>query len=374
MSVEIFELERIQSLYENKVDYNLTETGLHPYTLKELLTPGEIEEIASLRLGYGQTDGDDDLRKTISHLYPGAGPANVLVTNGSAESNFLFTWSHLEPGDQMVFMLPNYMQIWGLARGFGIDVQPFYLKEQLDWGFDFEELKRQITPKTRVIALCHPNNPTGAVLNETEMDRIVKLAEEVGAWLYVDEVYRGAELQGEETPTFYGRYDKVVVTGGLSKAYGLPGLRTGWQVGPVEFITKSWAHRDYTTISTGMISQWMANVILQPDKRMEVLNRNRAMLRQNIQVLTQWVGKHKDLFRMVPPRAGGMAFIRYLMDINSRELANRLRKEKSVFIVDGDCFGMDHFIRIGFGPEKDYLTAGLERIDQLLREMTTDGL
>lgn len=371
MKIDIFELERIQSLYENTVDYNLTETGLHPYSLKELLNAEEIEQLTSMRLGYGQTDGAPPLRETISRLYPGAGPSNVLVTNGSAEANFLALWSMLDPGDELVLMLPNYMQIHGLAKSFGIDIKPFYLKEELKWGPALEELKRVVTPKTKMIALCNPNNPTGAVLSEDEMEFIFKLAKDADAWIYVDEIYRGAELGGKDTPTFYGFYDynKVIVDGGLSKAYGLPGLRTGWLVGPAETIADGWAYHDYTTISTGILSQQVAARVLEPEMRKKVLNRNRAMLRENITYLDTWIKKHNGLFNFIPPKAGAMAFIRYNLEMNSRELATRLREEKSVFIMDGDCFGMDRYLRIGFGAEKEYLLAGLARIDEFLKEM-----
>jgi aspartate/methionine/tyrosine aminotransferase len=371
MKIEIFDLERIQSLYENTVDYNLTETGLHPYTLKELFTEDQLDELAGIRLGYGQTDGDSELRESISRLYAGAGPSNVLVTNGSAEANYIAVRSMLEPGDELVLMLPNYMQIWGLARAAGIDVKPFHLRHELEWGPDLDELKRRVTPRTKMIAVCNPNNPTGAVLKETEMMEIVKLAKQVGAWVYADEIYRGAELDGNEIPSFYGSgdYNKVMVNGGLSKAYGLPGLRTGWLVGPAPAIADAWAYHDYTTISTGILSQWPANRVLQPEMRMNVLNRNRAMLRENIEILQAWVDKHSDLFSFIPPKAGAMAFIRYSMDINSREFSTRLREEKSVFIMDGDCFGMDGYIRIGFGSEKEYLSAGLARIDEFLNDL-----
>lgn len=370
MKIETFELERIQSLYENHVDYNLTETGLHPYTLDELLETGELEQLSSLSLGYGQTDGDDQLRKTISGLYPGADPSNVLVTSGSAEANFIFTWSHLEPGDRLVLMLPNYMQIWGLARGFGIEVVPFNLKQELNWSPDLDEVKRLITPGTKAVAVCNPNNPTGSVMSQRDMDAILGMAADVGAWVYSDEIYRGAELDGSETASFYGctGYDRVVVSGGLSKAYGLPGLRIGWLVGPQDVISGGWHHHDYTSISTGILSQWLANQVLQPERRRKVLGRSRKMLNENIDILSRWVDSHNGLFSFIPPEASGMAFIKYSMTINSRELATRLREEKSVFIVDGDCFGMDGYIRIGFGSEKEYLKAGLARIDEFLEE------
>lgn len=368
MKIEVFELERIQSLYENVVEYNLTESGLHPFTLKELLSEEEINSLLDVRLGYGQTNGAPDLRDAISKLYIGAGRDNILVTNGSAEANFINIWSNLESGDELVLMLPNYMQIWGLARSMGVNVKPFHLKEELNWAPDMDELRSLITSDTKMISLCNPNNPTGATLSPDNMEEIVSLAKKADAWIYCDEIYRGAELEGDEIPSFYGMYDKVIVDGGLSKAYGLPGLRMGWMTGPEDMIEKAWSYNDYLTISTGILSQAITSKILQPEMRGRILKRNRGMLKENIKAVMEWVETHRDNFSMIPPKAGGMAFIRYNMDINSRELADRLRTEKSVFIMDGDCFGMDHYFRLGFGAEKGYLLAGLNRIDEFLKE------
>ncbi|MCK4764575.1 MAG: aminotransferase class I/II-fold pyridoxal phosphate-dependent enzyme [Candidatus Aminicenantes bacterium] len=369
MKIETFELERYQSLWENTVKINLTESGVHPYTTEELLTKKEIKQMLSLRLGYGQTNGDIELRQAICRLYPGMTIDNVLVTNGSAEANFIGMWSLLEPGDELILMLPNYMQIWGIARSFGISVKPFYLEEKLGWAPDLEKLKKLVSSKTKMIAVCNPNNPTGAVLSETAMQEIVALAKKTGAWIYADEVYRGAEMDGSETPSFAGLYDKAVVTAGLSKAYALPGLRLGWLVGPQEIIDNAWHHRDYTSISTGIVSQFIATVVLQPQKRQAVLSRCREMLNENLALLQDWVGKHAGLFSFVPPRAGGMTFLGYDMDINSSALSTKLRTEKSVFVVAGDWYGMDHYIRIGIGAEKEKLLAGLDLLDETLKEL-----
>ncbi len=369
MKIEIFELERTQSLYENTVDYNLTESGIHPYTLEELLSEEEIGKLLSLRLGYGWTNGSIELREAISHLYPGADLENVLVTNGTAEANFLSIWCNLGPGDEFLMMVPNYMQMWGIARSFGATVKPFHLREELNWGPDFEELKSLITPRTKMIAVCNPNNPTGAILSENAMKEIVRLAKEADAWIYSDEVYRGAELNGKETPSFFGMYDKAIICCGLSKAYALPGLRIGWLAGPKKAIEKLWTYHDYTSISSGFLSNHVAALVLQPEQRMKVLNRNRKMLRENLAALEEWAGKHKEKFSFIPPKAGGIAFVKYSMKINSSELMTKLRKEKSVFIVAGDLFGMDHYIRIGIGSEKDYMMAGLNLFDEVLREV-----
>ena len=204
MTFETFELERIQSLYENTVQYNLTESGIHPYTTQEFLNKAEIDTMLNLRLGYGQTNGAIELREAIGQYYPSAGIDNILATNGSAEANFTFASSNIRPGDEIVVMLPNYMQIWGIARNLGAIVKPFYLKEDLNWAPALDELKQLVSPQTKLICLCNPNNPTGAILDANAMDAIVEIAKSSHALLHVDEIYRGAELDGEETPTFYG--------------------------------------------------------------------------------------------------------------------------------------------------------------------------
>lgn len=373
MKIATFELERTQSLWENTVRYNLTETGIHPYSLHELLDKSEIAKLCDIRMGYGQTNGSIELREAISGLYPGAGLENVLVTNGSAEANFIAMWHLIEPGDEMVLMLPNYMQIWGVARAFGAKVKPFHLREELQWHFDLDELRCVVSPGTKIIAVCNPNNPTGAVLTEQEMQEVVRLAEECGAWIYADEVYRGAELRGEETATFSGRYDKAIVCCGLSKAYALPGLRIGWLVGAKDFIDKAWAYHDYTSIAPGILSDRVAASVLQLNNRMQVLNRNRKILRENLGVLTEWVENHANLFRFVPPQAGGLAFLRYSMVMNSTEFSTKLREEKSVFVVAGDCFGMDGYVRIGIGSERLCFVEGLRLVDEYLRSIVTQS-
>lgn len=369
MQIEAFELERIQSLWENRVDYNLTESGVHPLTLNELLDQAEIERLLCLRLGYGQTNGLPELREAISTLYSGANLDNVLVTSGSAEANLITVWSTLEPGDELVLMLPNYMQIWGISRSLGVEVKPFHLREELNWGPDLDELRSLITPRTKMVAVCNPNNPTGSVLGDDEMKEIVRLAASVDAWIYADEIYIGAELNEVETCSFLGLYDKVIVAGGLSKAYSLPGLRIGWLVGPKPFIEKAWSYHDYTTISTSILSNQIAAFALRPQVREKILKRNRTILKENLSELSSWVEKQRGLFSFVPPRAGGIAFLRYFMDINSTEMCTRLREEKSVFIIAGDYFGMDRFVRIGIGAEKEYLQAGLKLIDEGLGEI-----
>ena len=113
MEIEEFKLERIQSLYENTVELNLSDSGVHPMSLNDLLSDAEMRELQALELGYGWTNGAVSLRETIAALYESRTSDEVIVTNGSAEANFLLVMSLLNPDDEIVVFTPNYLQIWG---------------------------------------------------------------------------------------------------------------------------------------------------------------------------------------------------------------------------------------------------------------------
>ncbi len=366
-----FELERMLSIWENRVAYNLSESGVHPMTTEELVRdPQLIAELLSTELNYPQANGSLELRERVAALYPGATSDNVLVTTGCAQANFTSLLTVLEPGDEIVMMLPNYMQIWGIAHNFGFPIKTFSLKEELGWGVDLDELERTVTDKTKLIAVVNPNNPTGHILTPEEMDAIVAAADRVGAWLLCDEVYAGAErVTDEVTPSFWGRYERVLATGGLSKAYGLPGLRTGWVVAPAETAEQIWARQDYITICTTMLSNRLAAHALSPEVRPRILSRTRAYIRRGYANFEGWCEGHGDLISMTPPQAAAIAFIRYHRQINSTELVKRLI-QKDAFVAAGDLFGMDNFLRISFGLPADYLNAGLDRLSQVIESAT----
>jgi aspartate/methionine/tyrosine aminotransferase len=368
MKIEVFKMERMQSTWENVVEYNLSESGVHPLTLTELLTPEELEDLTRIEIGYTQTNGTPKLREEIRRLYPGIGMDEILATAGSSEANFLLMWSLIEPGDEVLFELPNYMQMWGLLRAFGADVKTFALREELDWQPDLDELRRLVSPKTRLIVLTNPNNPTGAVLSREAMKVIVELASGAGAWILADEVYQGAELSGARTPSFWGVYDKVIAVNGLSKAYGLPGLRIGWIVGPEDLIQRTWPYHDYTTISPSALSDKLASIVLAPGNRDKILARTRRILNENFPVLREWLEAQEGLFKFHPPRAGAICFARYNLPLNSTALVEELIAEKSVLLVPGDHFEMDGFLRIGFGPGKDDLVRALGRVEETLKK------
>ncbi|MDQ7849089.1 MAG: aminotransferase class I/II-fold pyridoxal phosphate-dependent enzyme [Armatimonadota bacterium] len=367
MPLEPFAMERWQSTYETEVAYNLSESGVMPVTLASLVDHSWVREVLARQpLGYGHTRGSPELRQAIAALYPGATAEHVLVTSGTAEANFLATWWLVQPGDEVVLLLPNYMQIPGLVRGFGGQVQACWLQANRGWRPDLSALEAAVGPRTKAIVVCNPNNPSGAVLTVGEMDAVVGAAARVGAWIVADEVYRGAEVVGPLTPTFWGRYERVLVTCGLSKAYGLPGLRIGWITGPREVIADLWARHDYTTIGPAYLSDMLARVALSPRVHSRLAQRTRLTLQSNLGLLSAWVAEQEGRVGWTPPEAGAIAMLRYRAPVNSTALAERLRTEQDVLVVPGDHFGLDGFIRVGYGMDAHVLTEGLRRIGALL--------
>lgn len=362
-------MERWQSKWEHAVKFNLSESGVHPLTMEEFVSNEDRDALNRVRLGYIQTNGTAELKDRICQYYPNSSHKNILVTTGSIEANYLLIWSLVDPGDEAVFMLPNFLQVQGLLHAFGAKVKPIYLKEELDWQPDIEELKKTVSKNTKFIILTNPNNPSGSQLSDEARDTILDLARWAGAWIISDEVYQGAELDGGMTPSFWGSYKKAVITNGLSKAYGLPGLRLGWMVGPEGLIEKAWTYKDYTSISVGAVSDRLTRIVLKEDIRLNILERTRNIIKTNLIVMDSWLKGQDDFFSCVPPKAGAIVFPSYSIDINSTELALQLLKTKSVLICPGDHFGMDRHIRFGLGEETGRFLQGLKLVEEGLSEI-----
>jgi aspartate/methionine/tyrosine aminotransferase len=372
MRIEQFAMERFQSTWENQVEINLSESGVHPLRLDELVEdPVDREAFWRQQLGYTQTNGTPPLRDAVAALYPGATRDHVEITNGGAEANFISCWHLLDRADEAVVMVPNYMQAWGLARAFAGAVREWPLREEqgVRWRIDPDELGHLVTPRTKLILVCNPNNPTGARLTGAELDEVCRVAARHGAWVLSDEIYRGAELREGETPSMWGRYERVIVTSGLSKAYGLPGLRIGWVVSQPTLVESLWSYHDYTTIAPGALNDRLATMALQPSRRARILARTRSILRANFPILAEWLASHPDAFSYTAPEAGAIAYVQYHKPVNSTRLVTELRERKSVLIVPGDHFGMDGYLRIGYGAEPPQLHEGLNRLHDLLTSL-----
>ena len=372
MDLDLFHMERYQSLYWHQVEYDLSESGVLPMTIRELLGPAaDVEGFLYTTLGYPLSEGSDESRAAIAEWYPGATPEQVTMTNGGSEANFLSLFSLLGGGDRLAFMIPNYMQGSGLGRAFGAGTDRFRLKLHGDrWALDLEELDRAVSKRTKVIMVCNPNNPTGSVLTEAEMDAIVRIAERRGAWIVADEIYRGAELVGNATTSsFWGRSERVVITSGLSKAFAMPGLRVGWSVAPPKVIDRIRRRHDYTTLTPNIVSDRLAALAMIPDVRESILARTRAIIRANYPHLDTWLRSHAAVLRWARPAAGAITYAKVGLPGTTRRLSERIRTEQSVLVVPAEMFGLKKGMRFGFGYDIEHTLKGLARVDEVLAQI-----
>jgi aspartate/methionine/tyrosine aminotransferase len=369
LKIPQFEMERMQSTWENVVEMDMSESGVRPVTLRELAEMGlDLDAVLNTPLGYSQSNGTIPLRENLAALYPGATPDHIEVTNGTSEANYLLALALLRDGDEVAFQVPNYMQLWGVPKSLGARVNCFQLRIDQNWEPDWEQFERAVNERTRLVYISNPNNPSGSVLSEEAMRRMVARCEAVGAWLLADEVYQGAEIWCERTPSFWGMSDRVIVTSGLSKAYGIPGVRIGWIVGPKEVVHETWTQHDYLTIGPNKISDAVARVAVQRDIREKLYARTRAILQHNLPAMQQWAAGFGDFLTFREPRAGALCLMRYASATPSYELCERIRVNQSVLIVPGVHLGLEGFLRIWLGGKPEFLAEGLRRIGIELRK------
>jgi aspartate/methionine/tyrosine aminotransferase len=365
-----FELEEWQSRHEQEVEFNLADSGVQPVTVKELLDSPEISErMRDLKLHYPEVNGTRRLRELIANLYK-TGASNVLVTAGAAEANSVILQTLLEPEDELVAMEPSYRQLWGITHNLGCRFKPFHLRPDKQWRADLDELEAAVTPRTRLIGVTNPNNPTGKILSEAEIDRIVKIAAKHGTWIVADEVYRGTErLTDIETGSFYGRYERVIAVHSLSKAYGLSGLRIGWIVAPQETLDSIWRRHEYAIISAGALDMFFAEIALCEPTRTRLLARTRQFIREGYARLESWIADHSPLLSVVPPESTALAFVRYELGMPSFSVADALRRRAGVLVAPGEYFGIENHLRITHGLKAEYLRTALDRIGSVIQEL-----
>ena len=362
-SFQPFELEYYQSQYEHDVEINLADSSVQCVSTREWLTNDEQQRLLDTPLYYPMVNGTIELRRSIAALYSDARPENVLVTIGAAQANSMVAATLLHPGDEVVVVSPGYRQIWGLAHNAGCTVRELQLRPERDWHPDLDELDALVTPRTRMVSVVNPNNPTGVAFTEQEMARVIAACERVGAWLHADEVYAGTERAGGvETPSFWGKYSKLVCTNSLSKAYGLAGLRIGWAVADADTIEELWRRHEYAVIAAAAPSMTLAAMALQPAKRARLVERQRALSRAGHAVLDEWLSTQNGRFSVRPSAATAIAFVRYELPMSSFEFAEHIRKTQRVLVAPGGFMGAEQHLRITLGYDADKVRRALDRI------------
>ncbi len=366
MRFKVFKVEAWLDRYEPEARFHLGETSMAPLFLRELREITELnwEDLEKIVLDYGEIQGTLELRKEVAKLYPNTSPEEILITNGSIEANFIAIAALAEEHQSFLAEHPGYNQLYELPQAFGRAVHLYRLRREEGFRIDPERLVKE-GESVEAIILNHPHNPTGSPLGEDEMRYIIEETSKRGKRILVDQVYLGLSIDEPITPPARKLSEDVIITGGLSKAFGLPGLRIGWIAGPKSFIERCWKIRDYLAISVSPITQALAYHALRCKEK--ILKRNRDILRKNFSILSEWMLKNEDILDWVPPKEGCVAFPWFKDGRDSESFCRAILREKGVLLVPGSCFELSEHFRIGFGFKTDILIDGLKAMEEFLR-------
>jgi len=361
LKLEPFYLER---WLLNPCKYDLASGGITKLKLGDLITEIDFNMVMS----YGITNGSNLIRQEIAELFSSIDENGVLVTSGTAEANLLALYRLLERGDELVVLLPAYMQFIGLAKSMGAKAKACYLQEDVNYKLDLEDLKELVTKKTKVIGFVNPNNPIGSILSDSEVRAICEVAEDVGAWVICDGALRGLEIEGNPSLTPVEMYEKGICTGSLSKI-GLTGLRIGWLVADEGLVEECWAYKDYTTLCHSGIGEYLATIALRRENMARFFKRAKEIIRTHSAILGGWISENSPVISWFPSKAGHTSFVRFDLDIDSEELCKRLLKEEGVLLGPGAYFGSEKHLRVRYSCEKEALVEGLKRFSAFLKRL-----
>ncbi|MEZ5118378.1 MAG: aminotransferase [Candidatus Nanopelagicales bacterium] len=369
MRIEPFGVEMWMNEYETRCTYNLAETCVESLTVAQLLDISGAREtyaddLLGMHLTYGAIEGSERLRTAIAGLHSRQSAANVLVTHGAIGANALVHQALVEPGDRVVTMVPTYQQHYSIPASIGADVRLLRLREENGFLPDVDELRALVGSRAKLIAFSNPNNPAGSLMDEALLGEITEIARRAGAYILADEVYRGLNQQGSgSTASIADIYEAGISTGSMSKAFSLAGLRLGWLVAPPEVIASVSVHRDYNTISVGMIDDYFASLALEAKDA--ILTRSRGIVRGNLATLDEWVTAH-PLVHYVKPGSGSTALLAYDLEVPSRQLCVDLVQQTGVMLTPGSAMDAEGYLRIGYANNPKILADGLARLGEFL--------
>lgn len=356
MRIADFALERYFARWEFEARYLLCASDVQGYPMTELLGLADDETRAlweGLALGYAESNGHPLLRAEIASLYETITPDEVLVFAGAEEAVFCLMNVLVGPGDHTVVTWPGYQSLYEVARAAGAEVTLHELHETSDWALDLGLLRRQVTPTTTVIVVNLPHNPTGMLADRATFDGLVELVNDAGAYLLVDEVYRGLELDpADRLPAGADAAVRGISLGVMSKSFAMPGLRIGWlATHDRELLDRVARFKDYTTICSAAPSEILAIIGLRARER--VLARSRAIIARNLEHLDGFLDDWADRFSWVRPRAGSIGYPRLTVPgVRIDDWAAELVDAEGVLLLPGSQLGHpgNHF-RLGFGRE-----------------------
>lgn len=374
MKIKPFAVEEWMNAWEVGAKYNIAETCVDSISMNELFElTGEdktefLNRLCARRLSYGDIEGLPEFRKGVCGLYKTLNIENIVPTHGASGANHHVFYSLISPGDRVVSIMPTYQQLYSIPESYGADVQILHLSKENNYLPDLEKLRRLVTPETKMICINNPNNPTGALMSEQLLREIVEIARSADAWILCDEVYRHLSQEDGWCPSIVDLYEKGISVSSMSKVFSLAGLRLGWIATHDMSVVKSClSHRDYNLVSCGVFDEMLAAEALK--HRDKLLERSRKIVRENLQILDDWVGSEPHV-SYVKPQAGTTALVYYDLDISSYEFCEEMYKKTGAFVTPGDCFEVPHSMRIGYAYGKQDLIDGLKAISEYIAMKT----
>jgi aspartate/methionine/tyrosine aminotransferase len=370
VAITEFAVESWMNRHENDCRFNLAETCVASLSVDELLRlSGKsntfLGELLPMKLTYGAIEGSLRLREAIAALHTARSAEEVIVTHGAIGANALVYQALIDGGDSVVSFVPTYQQHVSIPESLGAEVRQLRLRADNAFLPDLAELRR-LAANAKLIAFSNPNNPTGSLMDRAMLEDIVAIAEANDAWILSDEVYRGLDEGGGTTVSVADLYPKGISVGSMSKAYSLAGLRLGWIVGDPALLRAVTIHRDYSTISVGMIDDLLAAYALE--SHTAVLGRARGIVARNRTILDEWVGGEPSI-SWVRPQGGTVALLAYEFDMPSDEFCLRLLEATGVLFTPGSAFAMERTARIGYANETGILQAGLADVSTFLARL-----
>jgi len=352
MKLQPFKLERYFSKYEFEVPHLLCCSDCEPLSLNGLLKYADQKSIDlwhNLKLGYTDSRGHPILREEIAKLYKTIDPENVLVITPE-EGIFIAMNVLLKAGDEVIVTFPGYQSLHEVARSLGCRIIPWMPSEKENWRFDVDYIKSMITDKTRLIIINFPHNPTGALLSQSDFNEILAVAQDHGITIFSDEMYRMLEFNStDRLISAADAYDRSITLSGMSKSYGLAGLRIGWLINKDHGILEQLAaYRDYTTICSSAPSEILAIMALRAGGK--IIERNIKIIKNNINYLNDFFDAHSQRFLWILPRAGSVGLVKLLFTLDPEKFCTHLREESGVLLLPLTVYDYKGpYIRIGFG-------------------------
>ena len=374
MKIKPFAVEEWMNEYEVGAKYNIAETCVDSVSLDELFElTGEdkeafLREFCARRLTYGDIYSRPDFLDGICGLYKTVKPENIITTHGAAGANHHVFCSLVSEGDRVISIMPTYQQLYSIPESIGADLAVMHLKQENGCLVDLDELRALVTPDTKMICINNPNNPTGALMSETQLQQIVDIARSVDAYILCDEVYRHLTQTDDWCPSIADLYEKGISVSSMSKVFSLAGLRMGWIATHDKAALRAFlSHRDYNLISCGMFDDAVSALALRHADAL--LRRNRAIVRENLAVLDGWIAENPH-FYYTKPQAGTTALVYYDFDVPSYEFCKRLYDETGAFVTPGDCFEQPKSMRIGYACDKKTLEDGLSALAAFAQKLS----